>query len=108
MVQIQPISIWNNGQIKTAIFLNLQSVFDNLKDSATFYYQLLSEDQSVLADGNLQMVDPDYTNYSTSLDSNKFAYDWAAQNLNLIIVNYESLTSDGNRETINGIGVGIR
>jgi len=89
MVQIQPIQIWSNGAIKTAMYLNLSCVNDNLKDQATFYYSLLDINLTILADGNLQMIEPDYTQYTTNKDSNAYAYEWAALNLNLIIVNYE-------------------
>jgi hypothetical protein len=93
MVQIQPIQIWVNGIIKTAMFLNLSCVYDNLKDQANFYYSLLDENLTILADGNLTMKEPDYTLYSTSTDSNAFAYNWAAENLNLTIINYGNETS---------------
>lgn len=93
MVQIQPIQIWTSGTIKTAMYLNLSCVFDNLKDQASFYYSLLDINLTILADGNLQMIEPDYTQYITNKDSNAYAYNWAAQNLNLIIVNYELGTS---------------
>jgi len=93
MVQIQPISIWNNGTIKTAMYLNLSCVFDNLKDTANFYYSLLDINLNSIADGSLQMNEPVYTTYVTSQESNIFAYNWAAENLNLIIENYELRTS---------------
>ena len=100
MVQIQQIPIWNNGQIKQAIYLNLACVYDNLKDTATFYYTLLSEDLIILADGNLQMNDPEYSQYSSSTDSNLFAYEWAAHQLNLTIINY-----NGERASIKDIKI---
>jgi len=88
MVQIEPIKIWSNGKTTSAVFFELQSVFDNLKDTATFYYKLLSAELVTLADGNLTIIDPDYTLYSTSTDSNAFAYEWAALQLNLTIINF--------------------
>lgn len=99
MVQIEPIKIWSNGKTLNAVFFELQSVFDNLKDTATFYYKLLSTDLITLADGNLTMIEPDYTLYSTSTDSNAFAYEWAAIQLNLTIINfYGERTSAENTE----------
>jgi hypothetical protein len=93
MVQIQPVQIWNNGTIKTAMYLNLNCVFDNLKNTANFYYFLLDINLSIIADGNLQMIEPNYTQYITNKDSNAYAYNWAAENLNLTIINYEFGTS---------------
>ena len=103
MVQIQPQQIWINGISKTAIYLNLCCVYDNLSDTATFYYQLLTAENISLTDGNLQMNDQDYTNYTTSLDSNKYAYYWSAEKLNLQIINYDTPTSNANSERSNRI-----
>ena len=40
MKQIQPVSIWYNGQTVIANILDMNSTNDNLTDSATFYYVL--------------------------------------------------------------------
>jgi hypothetical protein len=85
MKQIQPVSIWYNGQFIQAILFNLYSVSDNLSTSATFYYALLSADKIKLADGNLVMEGADYQTYSSSATSNDFAYTWAAGKLNLTL-----------------------
>jgi hypothetical protein len=85
MKQIQPISIWYNGQMVQATLLNLISISDNLSTSATFYYALLSSAEVRLAEGNLVMDGADYTTYSTSTSSNDFAYSWAATKLNLTL-----------------------
>jgi hypothetical protein len=42
MKQINPVPMWVNGKNVNAIFINLYSINDNLENSATFYYQLLS------------------------------------------------------------------
>jgi len=91
MKEIQPVSIWYNGQIIQATILNMSSVSDNLIDSATFFYQLLCPETQTnpaiqLAQGNLTMNGFDYQAYSTSPDSNNYAYQWGATQLNITIV----------------------
>jgi hypothetical protein len=90
MKQIQPISIWYNGSLINANIFNLYSINDNLSTSATFYYALYSGtiDQlgTKLAEGNLVMEGFDYDAYSSSPDSNSYAYQWGATKLNLTII----------------------
>ena len=86
MKQIQPVSIWYNGQMIQATIFNLISISDNLSTTATFYYQLFSSINIQLADGNLIMDGFDYQAYSTSPDSNSYAYSWAASKLNITLV----------------------
>jgi|688.fasta_scaffold2437831_1 hypothetical protein len=93
MKQIQPITIWVNGQQQTASLFNLVIINDNLLNSATFYWQLLSSTQaedsnlqtSKLADGNLTMIEPQYDQWGTSSDVNQWAYEWAATQLNITL-----------------------
>jgi hypothetical protein len=86
MKEIQPVSIWYNGSMVQATIYNMVSISDNLSTSATFYYQLFSASQLQLADGNLTMDGFDYQAYSTSPDSNAYAYSWGATQLNLTLV----------------------
>ena len=86
MKQIQPVSIWYNGSMVQATIYNMTSISDNLSTSATFYYQLFSATNQQLADGNLTMDGFDYQAYSTSPDSNSYAYSWGASKLNLTLV----------------------
>ena len=86
MKEIQPISIWYNGQIVQATIFNLTSINDNLLDSAIFYWQLFDSAKIQISQGNLTMGEPDYTNYSSNLDSNEYAYQWGATQLNLTLV----------------------
>lgn len=86
MKEIQPVSIWYNGQIVQATIFNMGSINDNLSTSVTFYYQLYSTSQLQLATGNLTMDGADYTTYSTSSNSNDYAYSWSATKLNLTLV----------------------
>jgi hypothetical protein len=86
MKQIQPISIWVNGQQQTATLFSLIIINDNLLNSATFYYQLLDADAVKLADGNLTMGEPDYDVWGSTVDVNQAAYDWAASKLSITLV----------------------
>ena len=86
MKQIQPFSLWVNGQQVTATLFNLIIINDNLSNSATFYWQLLDADAVKLADGNLTMGEPDYDVWNSAQDVNLAAYQWAASKLNIILV----------------------
>jgi hypothetical protein len=83
MKQIQPVVFPLN--LGTAIYLNLVGQADNLVDSASFYYALLDSTENRLTDGSLSMEGADYTAYSSSPDSNAYAYDWAATKLNVTL-----------------------
>jgi hypothetical protein len=85
MKQIQPLTLWVNGQQKTATQFSLIIINDNLVDSATFYWQLLDADSVKLQDGNLTMDAADYAVWSSTQDINQSAYDWAANKLNITL-----------------------
>jgi hypothetical protein len=88
MKTIQPVSIWYNGKTDTATIFSLTCINDNLKDSATFYYQLFDSSLVSIAQGNLTMGLPDYT---TDWTTNDAAYNWAATQLSLVITgNYSA------------------
>jgi hypothetical protein len=102
MAQIQPVSVWKDGQVKTAEQFSLRSIGDDLETSAQFYYELKEADVttqdsegndvvtsgSVVAVGNLGMSGQDYTDWGSQsgVDINAWAYDWAASQLSLTIV----------------------
>ena len=85
MQAIQPLTLWVNGTQQTATLFNLQSINDNLINSATFYWQLLDADAVKLVDGNLTMGEPDYDIWSSAQDVNQAAYQWAAAQLNITL-----------------------
>ena len=85
MKQIQPVSIWYNGLMVAATVINMSSVNDNLIDSANFLYELYNEN-IIIAFGNLTMTGADYITYSTSIDSNDYAYTWGAAQLNITLI----------------------
>lgn len=81
MKTIEAVSIWDNGKIQEATILNAYAVNVSLGNSASFYYQLLSENKQSLAQGNLTMSGDDYLEW----ESDSFAWDWIAGQLNLFI-----------------------
>lgn len=86
MKEIQPVTIWYNGIMVSATLFNMTSISDNLINNATFYWQLYTTEQIQIAQGNLSMIGADYTTYSTSSDSNAYAYQWGSTQLNLTLV----------------------
>jgi hypothetical protein len=91
MKQIEPITVWSNGQEVQADGLNAYVVSDNLLNQAVFYYGIgevvyylepASPSVNVLASGQLTMTGQDYADWQT----NQYAWDWVAQQLNLTIV----------------------
>lgn len=93
MKQIQPVSVWYNGEEKQAGKLLVSSVADDLATVATFYYQLLEGDSQdadgnvvsgqSLAAGNVSMSGQDYLDWN---GSNNDAYSYVAGKLNLVII----------------------
>ena len=81
-VQIQPVSIWVNGQSKQASELDARIIFDDLATSATFYYEL-KDSSMTLSVGNISMDGQDYEDWD---NSNSEAYVYIASKLNLTIV----------------------
>ena len=85
MKQINPVAMWVNGKNVNAIFINLYSINDNLSNSATFYYALLSAENVSLAAGNITISDDDYIIWGATNDINLSAFQWAAKQLNLTL-----------------------
>lgn len=86
MKTIQPVSIWDNGQVKEAKILNAYAVNVTLGTSATFYYSLSAENEdqtigSQVAQGNLSMTGEAYEQWQ----ADNYAWDWVASQLNLTI-----------------------
>lgn len=90
MKKIQPVTVWFNGAEQQATVLGATANSDNLFNSASFSYQLFKEvEQSpmnggllALVSGGLTMTGEVYQNWET----NDYAYDWVAAQLNLTIV----------------------
>jgi hypothetical protein len=91
MKTIQPVSVWFQGAEVEATVLSSNCNYDNLSTSAQFSYQLIQvvvnpenpymEQLTIVANGTLLMDGQTYQNWET----NDYAYDWIAQQLNLTI-----------------------
>lgn len=82
MKTIQPIKVWNNGEVIEATIMDLYISYDNLKDRAVFYYSLLDSTTKILTSDKLEMDGTSYINWDNSNDG---AYNYAASVLNIII-----------------------
>lgn len=87
MKPIQPVNVWYNGQLVSATMLILYIIFDNLTDSAQFYWQLQTEDGIGVAQGNLTMDGETYIEWGSAGDINQYAWNWSADQLNLTLIN---------------------
>ena len=81
MKTIEPIQAWVKGQSVTAAILNLRPIGGELFKFSQFYYELLSEDKVMIANGNLTLDGDDYQNW----EQDDFPFEWAAGKLNLVI-----------------------
>ena len=86
MKNIQPINIWNAGETLEAVQLRLYISYDDLETQANFIYQLCTLDGVCVAEGGLPISGTEYLNWGSSGDSNAEAYNYAATQLNLILV----------------------
>ena len=82
MKEIQPIQMWQNGVFVEGIYLNAWAVNVTLNTSAVFCYNILDASQQRLQDGNLTMTGEAYTKWQ----SDNYAWDWIAAELNLTII----------------------
>jgi len=93
MKQIEPISIWKNGESQEANLLNASIVNDNLATSCSFYYSLNASGEGTeamplvigqtLAEGNITMSGDDYLAWD---GDNDYAFTYIAEKLNLTII----------------------
>jgi hypothetical protein len=86
MKNIEAVSIWDNGTVQQATILNAYAVNVTLNTSATFWYGLFSTTENgnvgtQLAQGNLSMTGEAYAEWQSDV----FAWDWIAGQLNLTI-----------------------
>jgi hypothetical protein len=94
MVAIQPVTLWIDGTSKNANVFILIIVIDDLSSRAVFYYRLgsetpngnLSTNLEILQDGNLTIDGEAYEQWDSNPSANQYAYNWAAEQLNLIIL----------------------
>lgn len=94
MAQIQPVQIWYQGEQREASIFNLISNYNNLKDTATFQYQLIElitispeqQNSNVLTINYLTINGTDYEQWYAEVDANAWIYQWAADQLNLVLI----------------------
>jgi hypothetical protein len=99
MAQIQPVSTWFKGEQHEANVFSLYSTGDNLIDSASFQYQLIEEiiispeeiKSQTLIIGTLSINGADYAQWDAEIDANAWIYQWAADQLNLVLLPESSI-----------------
>lgn len=89
--KISPVSVWVNGQVKVAEYLDAYGVGFTLGVNAKFFYSLstkivdaegIESSGEQVTSGNLDMVGQDYQDWQ----QDEFAWDWVANQLNLVIL----------------------
>lgn len=85
MQNIQPVTIWYNGQLETATVLDVVSVYDDLATTADLRYTLYTSDKLGLTSDRLTISGENYQIWGASADINLAAYQWVASQLNLTI-----------------------
>jgi len=95
--QIQPVTIWANGESKSAEYFQVTGINDNYESSATNYWALFTkvvdaegvESQGEqVAQGNLTIQGESYTAWGDqpAMQINAWIYNWSAEQLNLTII----------------------
>lgn len=94
MAQIQPVTTWFKGLEHQANVFSLYSTGDNLIDWATFDYQLIEligvnpdeQKSQTLITGKLLINGPEYAQWDAEVDANAWIYQWAADQLNIVLI----------------------
>jgi hypothetical protein len=97
MVQIQPVTIWINGESKVAEYLKVNGIADDYATSATNYWSLFTKTVDAdgndvageqVAQGNLTISGQDYIDWGDqpAMAINEWIYNWVAIELNLVII----------------------
>lgn len=84
--QIQPVSIWYEGESVEANKIGIDISYDNMISSAAFRYTLFGSENGTnrpLTTGYLSIDGDDYTNWGLTGDANQEAVDWVIEKLNL-------------------------
>lgn len=106
MKQIQPVSIWVQGQQRQVNYINMKITYDNLSTKAILRYYLISSTPQIessidengspieyttyinenLVENQLEISGQDYQSWGATGDPNDEAYVWAAGQLNLTLI----------------------
>lgn len=95
MKQIEPVTIWSNGQDVQATILDAFVQNDNLLNQASFSYTIgvatgdIMIPVETVSSGILRMTGQAYVEYQT----NQYAWDWIAAQLNLTIIGEYTTTT---------------
>jgi beta-lactamase class D len=95
--QIQPVTIWVNGESKQAEYFQVTCINDNYENSATNYWQLFTKVVDAegvesmgeqVAQGNLTIDGASYIAWGDqpAMAINAWIYQWSADKLNLVIL----------------------
>lgn len=82
MRNIESISIWKDGELKTGIGLDVLIYKDNLQDYAIFGYQISAESTEIIANGELHISGQDYEDWT----DNDYAWNYVATKLGLTFI----------------------
>jgi flagellar basal body L-ring protein FlgH len=96
-MKIQSVMVWQNGQQKEANSFVMRIVNDNLETSCNFYYEMQNVEEvvtdtqtttiiDVLTFGNLTLQGEEYQTWDADPSANAWAYNWAAGQLNLVLI----------------------
>ena len=96
-MKIQSVMVWQNGQQKEANTFIMRIVNDNLESSCSFYYEMQNVEEvindtetttivDILTFGNLTLQGEEYQTWDADPSANSWAYDWAAIQLNLVLI----------------------
>jgi hypothetical protein len=95
---IQPVTVWFEGANRSAIYFSLIAQNDNLSNMANFQFYLYDMQMTLVNTGSLNMTGETYQNW----DNNEYAYNWAAQELNITIISdYTTTTTTTSTTTVN-------
>jgi hypothetical protein len=92
MKSIQPVQIWVNGSVQTGSWINAYIINDNLESYATFYWAIFADGLEPdtrgiqLSQGNLTINEPEYSEWSSTVDINESAYLWICDQLGLTLI----------------------
>jgi hypothetical protein len=78
-------TIWVNGEEKSAVKINVVSIYDDLSSRATFRYDLFTIDDIELTKGTIDINGEEYLLWGTTNDINLTAYEYVIQKLNLVL-----------------------
>jgi beta-lactamase class D len=95
--QISPVTIWVNGESKSAEYFQVTCINDNYENSATNYWQLFTKNVDAegvesqgeqVAQGNLTISGEEYVAWGDqpAMAINAWIYNWSADQLNLTII----------------------